>query len=51
MRHAFVDNTEIVPPLLHENLKQECIAMVTDFEANDGIPKIRMKNLSGKKVH
>jgi len=47
MRLAFVDNIEIVPPLLHENLKQECIAFVTDYE-DDDMPLIKLKAPSRK---
>ena len=47
MRLAFVDNIKIVPPLLYENLKQECIAFVTDFEADD-MPLIKLKTPSRK---
>ena len=47
MRLAFVDNIEIAPPLLHENLKQKCIAFVTDFEADD-MPLIKLKTHSRK---
>jgi hypothetical protein len=47
-RLAFVDNIEIVPPLMHNNLKQECIALATDFEADDGIPLIKLNTRSRK---
>jgi len=50
MRLAFVDNIAIVPPLLHDNLKQECIALATAFEADDGIPLIKLKKPSGKSI-
>ena len=48
IRLAFVDNIEIVPPLIHDYLKQECIALATAFEANDGVPLIKLKKPSGK---
>jgi hypothetical protein len=50
MRIAFVDNIEISPPLLHDKLKQECIALATDFDADDGMPLIKLKKLSCKLI-
>jgi hypothetical protein len=50
MRLAFVGNIDIAPPLLQNNLKQECIALATDFYADDGRPLIKLKKASCKLI-
>jgi len=46
MRHAFVNNIEIVSPLLNDNLKQECIDLASAIENDDRIPLIKLKKTS-----